>query len=192
MLQLQMSTATSKEEEKDNNDREKQKKPYIDQCSKFIEPVNSDHMDCAHHDIKNCNVMKRIIHLLYQNHLHQNASMYEYISNKKYNTWQLMEDWHQTKREHLKHENQFKWMTNNLVDCDVTIDKCEYVKRHQRISGNYISVDHEEVMIQDILDSIHTFIFHPMTERQGAILLRNIAQDDSDNEDKEDKEDKEG
>eukprot|EP01084_Bolivina_argentea_P290797 499624_1 len=66
----------------------------------FVALRSSEYADCQNieHDTVNCNVIKRILHILLYYHQHPNCSIYEYLSSlKNYDFPTFMEDWHQVK-----------------------------------------------------------------------------------------------
>eukprot|EP01084_Bolivina_argentea_P061829 113031_1 len=140
--------------------------------TEFPNPQAIDYIQCAtdDHQMQSCNVVKRIVHLLAyygqntQNQSNTITSMHDYIMLlKNYNTSMLMEDWHQMRINHLGNEESYNWIRNEInIDCSTT--KCANMRRHhrQRENANVIVTDVNNVILMDLLDSIHVYIFHSM------------------------------
>eukprot|EP01084_Bolivina_argentea_P094696 170259_1 len=177
-------TAPSIDRQKQTNLSLTDKKNYM----KFVGSQKADYMDCQHNDhhISDCKVLKRIIHLL-SYYSQQQLSIYEYISTLKYyDVPRLMEDWHQTKINHLRDEQNIEWIRMNFNICN-GIKRCKYLDRYQRKRGNALDIDYKDVILMDQLDSIHIFIFHSSL-RRNKIKRKNIIFQESDiNEQEEEK-----
>eukprot|EP01084_Bolivina_argentea_P010476 19507_1 len=98
---LKADTIIHFEEEKYEHLKEKQSHQRFE----LVQPKEGDYIDCHDnaHQSKDCNVLKRILHLLcrYQDH----DDMYEYLSSlKDYDLPTFLEDWHQAKNNHLRNE----------------------------------------------------------------------------------------
>eukprot|EP01084_Bolivina_argentea_P282580 483729_1 len=146
----------------------------------FIEPRESDYIDCqsADHTIENCNVVKRILYLLSYYHTHENDQIYQYLlSLKHYNLPTFLEDWHQTKKYHLRVENDMLKIKNQIPNpCNNPIT-CAYLRRYQRERENetYVGqIDYKNMIIKDQFDSIHTFIFHSMQRQFARRTIQNF------------------
>eukprot|EP01084_Bolivina_argentea_P154905 270004_1 len=162
------------------------KTKQINLTSSFIEPRDDDYM--CNGDITNCNAIKRIMHLLeyyksYQTALVKNDAkiipIYEYISSlKKYNISIFMEDWFQCKQNHMKANGIDYFRNKSEINCDKNAS-CVYLRRYQRdryddinvYGNNNENLDHENIILMDQLNSIHTFIFHYVAKRP---LSRNV------------------
>eukprot|EP01084_Bolivina_argentea_P001312 2423_1 len=165
--------------------------------SEFIKPQHSDHIGCINgdHDLGQCNVMNRIIHLLiyYENYSDQKSlnskstdttSIYEYLLSQNYDLATFMEDWHQLKNNHLRSKESVDWIKNHMdIRCNL-IRECQYFRRNQRNRDNDIyNIVHAEivdVILMDVLDSIHTFIFHNMQHQNQHQLANNVEFSDID------------
>eukprot|EP01084_Bolivina_argentea_P083738 151603_1 len=145
----------------------------------FVEPHESDYISCkSKHRIEECNVILRILHLLEYYQRHHNGEWYEYLTSfKNYNIGIFMEDWYQVKNNHLREmdNSDFIEQVKHVMDIKCKDDqKCEYVGRYQRDRGNEFcdpiktGIDHKNIALMDIFDSIHTFIFHSMPRRNRA------------------------
>eukprot|EP01084_Bolivina_argentea_P021026 39052_1 len=148
----------------------------------FVEPRESDYIDCKtnNHTVNNCNVMTRILHLLTYYQQHSKMEIYEYVTClKNYDVPTFMEDWHQTKNNHLRVENAINWVNNGInLECN---DKgCEYVGRYKRERGNDMydnikaDIDYKNIILTDQLDSIHTFVFHSIRRQTANRAVKNI------------------
>eukprot|EP01084_Bolivina_argentea_P091701 165054_1 len=158
----------------------------------FIPPRESDYIDCQNnktHNLKDCNLVKRIMHLLTFRQQHQkNAQIYEYLSSmKNYDVATFMEDWYQVKNNHLRDDEGIDWIKHNAnIQCD-NINGCEYIDRHQRKRGNetysnmkQTEIDYKNIILTDQFDSIHTFIFHSISSRNKQINSTIIVLGDDD------------
>eukprot|EP01084_Bolivina_argentea_P290794 499621_1 len=136
---------------------EQESKYDPNKISQFVEPRNSDYTDCQRndHNVKNCPLMKRILHLLsyyhqQQQQKHHNIQMYEYLDKLHYNFPTFMEDWHQAKNNHFKEnrdENDGDWIKQKMnIKCNA-INSCQYATRYQRERGNEI---HDRMKIEEI------------------------------------------
>eukprot|EP01084_Bolivina_argentea_P083741 151607_1 len=164
--------------------------------AEFVKANNSDYIDCQNkqindHRIEDCKVMKRIAHLLKYYQQNPHVDMYEYLSSlKNYDVPTFMEDWYQTKNNHLRdNEHDVEWVVQNMnLQCD-DVTSCEYARRYQRERGNEIydnmkiQIDFKNIMLKDQLDSIHTFIFHTIQRRNMQREYKTI-QSKHDNEQK--------
>eukprot|EP01084_Bolivina_argentea_P302837 522790_1 len=142
----------------------------------FVESRESDHIDCSSgHSIKECNVTKRILHLLTYYQQNQNSQWYEYLTSlKNYNFGAFLEDWHQMKNNHLRDDDVYEsieWIKNNInVHCNSS-HLCQFVHRYQRDRGKEVyhptktNIDYKNIILMDQFDSIHTFIFHSVQRR---------------------------
>eukprot|EP01084_Bolivina_argentea_P150757 263242_1 len=62
--------------------------------TEFVQPRRSDYIDCKikYHQIDNCNIVNRVVHLMIWYHQHENVNIYEYMcSLKNYNISTFME-----------------------------------------------------------------------------------------------------
>eukprot|EP01084_Bolivina_argentea_P020369 37868_1 len=104
----------------------------------FVQPLQSDYIDCqdSEHEATNCNVMKRIVFVLRHYHQHPNDPIYEYLSSlKNYNVSTFLEDWHQTKKNHLRGEDDVSWIKDAInIQCE-SANECQIVSRYQRKRG---------------------------------------------------------
>eukprot|EP01083_Nonionella_stella_P208093 755436_1 len=151
------------------------------QRSKFVKPQADDVLCNEQIDITKCNAIKRIIHALehyklyHMTLLSDEASvipLYEYISSlRNYDISMLMEDWYRCKKNHIKTRRDIQYFQKNeAINCHHT-RSCVYVRRYQRdryrgTTRDYRVKNHEtdtkNIILMDILNSIHTFIFHWM------------------------------
>eukprot|EP01084_Bolivina_argentea_P087418 157887_1 len=144
----------------------------------FVEPQVDDYLQCDI-AIKKCSVVKRIIHVMqYQNRLQikshdnkQNIPLYEYITTlPNYTVPTFMEDWYHTKTQHFKQDVDYKWFKENHNPyCDHN-KQCSRMNRHARERGHeiyrvYDDTDHKNIILTDIIDSIHVFIFHSINHQ---------------------------
>eukprot|EP01084_Bolivina_argentea_P274563 468031_1 len=151
----------------------------------FPKPLVDDNIECDSHgnEITICRVVQRINHLLeyYTKHAETSTSeqivpIFEYISSiNNYTTSMLMEDWNHAKMTHFKSENDYIWVKSlhRSINCTVN-DKCEYVSTHRRKRGREIynikqETDHRNIILKDIIASVHTFIFHPTSVQRHRI-----------------------
>eukprot|EP01084_Bolivina_argentea_P270479 459932_1 len=145
--------------------------------SEIANSIQSDYIDCKNgtHQINECDVMKRIVHLLQYYHQCQTnkstTSISEYMSlMKHYNISTLMEDWYQLANNHLTTKDAKEWIKDNTnIICNTP---CTYSNRYQRPRSNYsydtnAATDIHNSIIMDQLDSIHIFIHHSMTRQHG-------------------------
>eukprot|EP01084_Bolivina_argentea_P179939 310897_1 len=161
--------------------------------SEFKAHTSTDHIDCKSndHNIKECNVLKRILYVLKQYDLNkQQAStssnesaqvteIYETISSKDYNISTLMEDWHQIKKIHFKDKTQLEWIRNNIDFRCSDIKTCKHLRRYRRnrehetypVNSAYES---KHLILMDHLNSIHTFIFHSIPESIHNCTVKHI------------------
>eukprot|EP01084_Bolivina_argentea_P024976 46480_1 len=148
------------------------KEEKLNGSNEFVEYRNSDYIECKNknHDIENCNVMKRILHVFkyYNEHkAFKRIQICEFLlSLKNYDIPRFMEDWQQLKINHLNDNDDetLEVIQNNThISCDDK-RKCDHIRRYQRNRGNdvNISTDYKNVILIDQLDSIHTYIFHSM------------------------------
>eukprot|EP01084_Bolivina_argentea_P168040 291508_1 len=152
----------------------------------FIEPRIDDYSRCSG-NITQCHAMQRIIHLLkYYKHAQENGNgetvfLYEYIASlNEYNMSVFMEDWHHSKTRHFNSESDhdYKWLKNDQnINCHSSKGtSCSHIKRHQRHRGRVIynikqTIDCNNLILQEKIDSIHAFIFHPFPSIYHNILL---------------------
>eukprot|EP01083_Nonionella_stella_P172233 590372_1 len=170
-------------------------------CSKFVKPQPADLLCDDRIDITKCNAIKRIIHALeyyktYHMTLQSNEAsvipLYEYISSlKNYDISMLMEDWYRCKKNHIKTRRDIQYFRNNeAINCNHT-RSCVYVRRYQRdryrgTTRDYRVKNHEtdtkNIILMDILNSIHTFIFHWMPSQFSIKTMPGLSfdLDDSD------------
>eukprot|EP01084_Bolivina_argentea_P103615 185578_1 len=164
---------------------------------KFVQHRESDYIECQNndHEIENCNVIKRLIHLLMYHQQHQDTQIYEYFASlKNYNISTFMEDWHQVKKHHLRDTDNVERMKYSMnIECN-TGASCKHVERYQRDRGNEIydtmkiEIDYRNVVLLDQLDSIHSFIFHLGKRRNMRRSSVNIkCKYDNENKDQEQK-----
>eukprot|EP01084_Bolivina_argentea_P290787 499606_1 len=184
------------EEEKYSKVEFTELKSNLSSTVEFVEPRDSDYINCQSndHSIENCNVMKRIYHLLkhYQTQQHMHQKTYDYLSTfNNYNMSTFMEDWHQVKKNHLKEQKGVDLMRKYMhIHCE-DVSKCQYTRRHQRNRENEIycdrNMDDKNVVLRDQLDSIHTYICHLTDSRKNnAIFSRIYCSDDNDIKDEKD------
>eukprot|EP01084_Bolivina_argentea_P185049 319142_1 len=159
----------------------------------FTQPQASDYIDCirGEHNVANCNVAKRIVHLLQYYNQSKTISVYDYISSlKHYSVPKFMEDWHQCKTNHFKNQRDYAFCKSQIqIKCEINV--CQYIKRHARDRGKDTYkmkpfIDHKNTILMDRLDAIHTFIFHSMSRssrrfmKQEMKLNSKIIDSDSD------------
>eukprot|EP01084_Bolivina_argentea_P168041 291510_1 len=92
----------------------------------------------------------------------------------------FMEDWHHSKTRHFNSESDhdYKWLKNDQnINCHSSKGtSCSHIKRHQRHRGRVIynikqTIDCNNLILQEKIDSIHAFIFHPFPSIYHNILL---------------------
>eukprot|EP01084_Bolivina_argentea_P205109 350436_1 len=155
---------------------------YEDTGDKLL-PHSHDCQNEAHY-IENCNAMKMIINLL---HIYENTEnveeIYQCMLSKNYDISNLMEDWYQMRTNHLRNNEQdTKWFKNHInMRCDGD-QKCKQFRRYQRDREKETiadQIDLNSFILKDQLDSIHSFIFHPITARktneQTTIVSINLS-----------------
>ena len=135
------------------------------------------------HSIKDCKIWLRINHLLqYYEQLtsEQESSaiipIYEYMQNNLngYDIPNLFEDWHQCKLWHLKNNDDIEWIQKQLKShCEHDSKQCQIMRRNQRDRekeefdlNNNEEIDIKNIILNDKLDSIHSFLFHSMQRRR--------------------------
>eukprot|EP01083_Nonionella_stella_P208094 755440_1 len=171
--------------------------------SEFVEPRSDDVLCNDKIDITECNAIKRIIHVLefyqmyHMNLLEDEASvipLYEHISSlKNYNISMLMEDWSQCKKNHIKTLKDTQYFQSiEAINCKHNAS-CIYVRRYQRHRDRSAVRDHhfkneetdaKNIILMDLLNSIHTFIFHWMPSRFRITEMPSLVYDhDDDDED---------
>eukprot|EP01084_Bolivina_argentea_P147926 258744_1 len=137
-----------------------------------------NYIDCSqrndNHDMKDCNIVKRICHLLsYYQHYKRNvakANFCEYISYlKNYDIPTMMEDWHQCKNNHLRTQEGINNIQNMMhINCENT-NTCVCMRRYRRhreqidVSFDNIDANYKNIILTDELDSMHAFVFHSIT-----------------------------
>eukprot|EP01084_Bolivina_argentea_P179935 310887_1 len=191
---MMLNTQQQLEEEKEFNlsfkQYENKNRSYSNQIE-FVEPLVSDYQCCkdGDHEAQNCNVLRRILHLLTFCQQHQmdkrtHTQIYEYISSlKNYDVPTFMEDWYQIKNNHLRGKNGVNWLhwIRNSQDneCDI---ECQYLRRHHRQRGNEVyfnketNPDYKNIILMDQLDSIHVFIWHSITfPRNSEKTFNNVS-----------------
>eukprot|EP01084_Bolivina_argentea_P316135 547913_1 len=150
----------------------------------FVKPRIADYLN-DNHTIENCNVIKRVLHLLsyYQRiKQHENINIYEYLTSlQNYDISTFLEDWHQAKNNHfLRHKDDIEWFKSQIDTTCHPIKICEYVSRHHRQRGKevydsiQIKIDYHNMILMDILDSIHAFIFHSSQRQYTSKPVKNI------------------
>eukprot|EP01084_Bolivina_argentea_P265210 449444_1 len=86
----------------------------------FIAPQELDYIDCERndHEVTNCHVVKRILHILKYYQEHKNVQMFEYITSlDNYSVPTFMEDWYQAKKNHFANMNDTTWTNNIDIKC---------------------------------------------------------------------------
>eukprot|EP01083_Nonionella_stella_P025951 71452_1 len=167
--------------------------------SEFVEPRSDDVLCNDKIDITECNAIKRIIHVLefyqmyHMNLLEDEASvipLYEHISSlKNYNISMLMEDWSQCKKNHIKTLKDTQYFQSiEAINCKHNAS-CIYVRQHQKHTDqSTIRDDHGDIknmILMDLLNSIHTFIFHWMPSRLRITARSSSSHDNGDEDDKD-------
>eukprot|EP01083_Nonionella_stella_P172234 590377_1 len=176
--------------------------PYV-LHSQFVEPQSDDVLCNDTINIAKCNTIKRIIHALEYYKMHHmtlekdEASvipLYEYISSfKNYDISMLMEDWYRCKQNHLKTPKDIEYFQSiEAISCKHNAS-CIYVRRYQRHRDRSAVRDHhfkneetdaKNIILMDLLNSIHTFIFHWMPSRFRITEMPSLVYDhDDDDED---------
>eukprot|EP01083_Nonionella_stella_P025952 71453_1 len=176
--------------------------PYV-LHSQFVEPQSDDVLCNDTINIAKCNTIKRIIHALEYYKMHHmtlekdEASvipLYEYISSfKNYDISMLMEDWYRCKQNHLKTPKDIEYFQSiEAISCTHNAS-CIYVRRYQRHRDRSAVRDHhfkneetdaKNIILMDLLNSIHTFIFHWMPSRFRITEMPSLVYDhDDDDED---------
>eukprot|EP01084_Bolivina_argentea_P307397 531325_1 len=142
----------------------------------FKSPRHSDFIDCKidDHYEGDCNIMKRLVHLLkfyeqYQtNTIRSPPVIYEYIATQQdYDVPTFMEDWHYAKNNHLRKKQCLNWIKNTGLQCN-NIKQCVYIRRYRRDSeikelSSNTEHDYKNIILMEKFASIHTFIFHSVT-----------------------------
>eukprot|EP01084_Bolivina_argentea_P103270 185004_1 len=196
-----------KEEKKENKSalqfsrRSHVSKTKIDECD-YMKPLVDDYMNCEHRDITNCRAIKRILHLLRHYDKSQTGdkeetrfSMHEYLLQFTYYTISLvMEDWYHCKKMHLINEKDIETFINDTgINC-IHDKACKYLTRYQRdrsrdtFNDRKEEIDHNNIILMDQLDSIHSYIFHSslrrrnMTLQNQYFLAEDIIEDDSESD----------
>eukprot|EP01084_Bolivina_argentea_P051520 94778_1 len=168
--------------------------------SNFIELKDDDFV--CEGDIRQCNVIKRIIHIMefyvaFKKIMSENATLviplYEFIETlKHYHITQFMEDWYQCKQNHFKTNDDIEYFrsktqtncardiketeTNDDIEY-FTSKTCFFVNRYQRDRNkDFVDINHEtdvkNIMLMDKLNAIHVYIFHFVSTRSPRRLPR--------------------
>eukprot|EP01083_Nonionella_stella_P025954 71461_1 len=102
-----------------------------------------------------------------------------------------MEDWYRCKKNHIKTRKDIQYFQNiEAINCD-RIKSCVYVRRYQRHGDRSTTrndrttnqeTDTKNIILMDVLNNIHTFIFHwmPLRFRTSAIHALSYDHDESD------------
>eukprot|EP01083_Nonionella_stella_P291492 991842_1 len=172
--------------------------PYV-LHSQFVEPQSDDMLCNDRKDITKCNAIKRIIHALeyYKMHhmklLNDETSvipLYEYISSfKNYGISMLMEDWYRCKQNHIKRPKDIEYFQSiEAINCKSNAS-CIYVRRYHRHRDRSAARDYhvknqetdaKNIILMDLLNSIHTFIFHWMPSRFRMTEMPSLSYDHDD------------
>ena len=146
----------------------------------FKEPQKSDYIKCQteEHDAENCNVVHRLVHLLNFHHQNPKVGLYEYIDSlNNYDISTFFEDWHQIKKHHLYQQEDIEWIQKAInCHCDGN-EKCEFVTRHQRDREKEEFSECEDLknlILRDHIDSIHSFLFHSISQRRKFVPYGDI------------------
>eukprot|EP01083_Nonionella_stella_P116915 347844_1 len=177
--------------------------PYV-LHSQFVEPQSDDMLCNDRKDITKCNAIKRIIHALeyYKMHhmtlLNDETSvipLYEYISSfKNYGISMLMEDWYRCKQNHIKRPKDIEYFQSiEAINCKSNAS-CIYVRRYHRHRDRSAARDYhvknqetdaKNIILMDLLNSIHTFIFHWMPSRFRITEMPSLSYDHDDEDEDE-------
>eukprot|EP01084_Bolivina_argentea_P049399 90854_1 len=147
----------------------------------YMKPLVDDYMNCKHTHVMNCRSMKRILHLLeyYDNlqtvdNTETRFSMHEYVLKfTNYTISLVMEDWYHCKKMHLMNEKNIEIFINDTgINC-INDKTCKYLPRYQRdrskdtFNDRETEIDHNNIILMDQLDSIHSYIFHSSLRRRN-------------------------
>eukprot|EP01084_Bolivina_argentea_P300041 517257_1 len=155
-----------------------------------IQPKSDDYISCS--NMAQCNVVKRIIHVLHYYEQCQSRSecnedglvlLYEYITNEydQYTIPMFMEDWYHCKTIHLTSQTDYQlFKSNKDISCNKHVN-CIYIPRHRRPRGRddydiNKDIDFKNSILREQIDSIHAFVFHSsenndMTDHEIECLL---------------------
>eukprot|EP01084_Bolivina_argentea_P176911 306052_1 len=158
---------------------------HVHSNAEFIAPHHVEYIDCEinTHHVQDCNVLKRITHLLEYYQDNQNTQLYDYLSSlENYDFPTFMEDWYQMKKTHLKDSDNINWIRSNIsIQCN-NVTKCIYVNRYSRNRENENfhlkkEIDYKNIIVTDQMDSIHTFLFHSSQSETVRQPFKNIECD---------------
>eukprot|EP01084_Bolivina_argentea_P091325 164416_1 len=150
----------------------------------------SQYLYCKNgHDIAHCMPMKRIIQLLdfcQQQMKAKDMNIFQYLmKSKNYGISNVLEDWHQIKTNHLDDDSFNEWIKNNKhIYCNGNT-QCGYNQRYHRDREQQqypLKIDLANTILMDQIDSIHTFLFHVLPQRQTSISFNNIREIDENDE----------
>ena len=91
------------------------------------------------------------------------------------------EDWHQCKTKHLNKNEDIERIQKQInSQCDKG-NRCQIMRRHQRDRekeefdlNNNEEIDIKNIILNDKLDSIHSFLFHSMQRRRNYVAFGDI------------------
>ena len=165
-------------------------------------PQKCDYIECSmdDQDISECNVAKRIVHLLQfydaQQSSNQSATIipiYEYMQSldANYNISNFLEDWHQLKVHRLSKYENIEWMQTAVNSKLDRSGQSEYLRRHQRdrekeeFEGKVGEIDYKNLILMDQMDSMFFFLFHSMEPRRRFVIFKDIDDVNVDDESEE-------
>eukprot|EP01084_Bolivina_argentea_P291821 501592_1 len=152
--------------------------------------ILSQYIDCQQgHEVKSCKPMSRIIDLLMycQQNRSKSINIYQYLmeSYQNYDISSVMEDWHQIKINHGQDHVFNEWIVNNKTIYCNEQQQCASIQRYQRDreSQQYTPhMDLKNTILMDKIDSIHTWLFHTLPQRQSTTPFKNIQYNNEENE----------
>eukprot|EP01084_Bolivina_argentea_P096722 173868_1 len=136
----------------------------------FLSPNDSEYTHCSagSGNIECCSIMSRIIYLLnlakeHERQIQQLSEEFERLN--EYNLTILMDDWYHVKRNHI--DELKRWGCNQKHIYCGNDSKCSHILRYQRdreMDRHPKDIDIKKEILMDVLDSIHSYLFHPLTE----------------------------
>eukprot|EP01084_Bolivina_argentea_P054345 99696_1 len=143
---------------------------FYQNATDFVQFHADDYISC-NGNMSTCRAIQRVVHFLayykqrQSNNLkNDNVHLYEYMESLgQYNSSTLMEDWYHSKASHFSSQDDYIWFKNKKINCNY--QNCEYFRQYQRhrareIYSVDIEIDHKNVILADVIASIHSFIFH--------------------------------
>ena len=126
--------------------------------------LESSHTNCEECNINNCKCLQRILNILTQYQQWLYSDHVESISsliNDSYSMQHIFRDY-----KHIKEINY------NIDSCPQSLSKCIPNDRHRRDNYNnykqlYFTKEIKEILIQKLLDQIHLFLYHPLSNNQS-------------------------